>query len=567
MNARMNKQRFFRSILWFLVSVLPGVATFFFLTGGRILNPTFTQWMMVGDDAATPQLGWQFFRHSDLFQWPLGANPDYGMALGSSIVFTDSIPLLAFFFKPLSPLLPDSFQYTGLWILGCCVLQAFFAWKLLSFFTREKILLLAGSCFFTLAPIYLWRIPGHFALAGHWLILAGFCLYFAEKFSILRWTVLLTAATLINPYLLAMVLLIWTADLAQRRFLKELTSPRAAGTFLAGCLTVFFVMWATGHFLSGVSFDETGFGYYRMNLLSLVDSDGIWSRLLRDQKGGGGDYEGFNFLGLGMIGLGFAAGYRFLFTPKRIRYATVIPLAVLSAGLFVYALSNKVAIGGLELFSYNLPAAAGFLLSAFRVSGRFFWPVYYLIFLAILYLVFTRFSRRDAVVMCLFALFIQAVDFTPGWNFIRGSFDYSSSRTTPLQSPAWEDISGQYQNVIMVPPGNAPENWMAWAQFASMHQMSINTGYFARLNSSRIQEEKKRLEASILDSGLKPDSLYVFQDEDFWKLVTGRIKYPDIAGVLDGFRIIAPNLGDCRSCNPDTFRSIAVEKNQPLNPE
>lgn len=52
-------------------------------------------------DPATHWLGWQFFRNSPLLQWPLGANPDYGMEIGSSIIFSDSIPLLAFIFKPL----------------------------------------------------------------------------------------------------------------------------------------------------------------------------------------------------------------------------------------------------------------------------------------------------------------------------------------------------------------------------------------------------------------------------------------------------------------------------------
>ncbi len=115
-------------------------------------------------DPAQHWLGWQFFRYSPLLQWPLGANPNWGMDIGSSIVFTDSIPLLAFIFKPLNALLPDTFQYCGLWILICFLLQSLFAWKLLSLFTQDKWLPLIGSVFFTLAPVFLFRLHAHITL-------------------------------------------------------------------------------------------------------------------------------------------------------------------------------------------------------------------------------------------------------------------------------------------------------------------------------------------------------------------------------------------------------------------
>lgn len=562
----MNIRRILEPLQWPFISVLPGVAAFFFFTGGKVLRPTYTEWLMESD-AATHLLGWQFFRHSEFFQWPLGANPDYGMGLSSSIVFTDAIPLLAFLFKPLSPVLPDPFQYTGLWILTCFGLQSFFACKLLSHFTKDKLLTLAGSLFFTIAPIYLLRIPGHFSLAGHWILLAGLYLYFSAEFSARRWMALLATSALIHPYLLAMALSIWLADFAQRSWLKQFTIPKAAGYFFALGAGVFLVMWAAGYFLPGTGFDETGFGYYRMNLLSLVDSEGIWSRLLRDQKGGAGDYEGFNYLGLGMIGLGAAAGYKFLSSIKITSYARIIPLVVLSGGLFLYAISNHVAIGGQELFVYELPPATELLTSTFRVSGRVFWPVYYLIFLAILYLLFTRFNRRDAIAMCLIALFIQAVDSTPAWGMIRAKLAHPISWASPMTSPAWEDIANQYSKVILVPPGNAPANWIALSQFASMHRMAINAGYFARLSPGRVSDEKERLRASIMNNGLNPDSLYIFENDELWKLVSRQVLHPDIAGVLDGFRIVAPNLGNCITCSSDTVSRISVEPGQNFSPE
>jgi len=123
------------------LSILTGVFAFVGITGGRILRTGYTDWLMEEIDAGTNFLGWQFFRHTPIFQFPLGAIPSFGTDMGNTVVHTDSIILFAFLFKPFSSLLPHTFQFVGLWILCCFVLQAFFAYKLLAYFTQDKWLL------------------------------------------------------------------------------------------------------------------------------------------------------------------------------------------------------------------------------------------------------------------------------------------------------------------------------------------------------------------------------------------------------------------------------------------
>ena len=69
------------------------------------------------------------FRRS-AWTWPPGLSPDYGLQFSSSIVFSDSVPLLAIPLKLLSPLLPAVFQYTGWWVLVCLVLHVWGAFAL-----------------------------------------------------------------------------------------------------------------------------------------------------------------------------------------------------------------------------------------------------------------------------------------------------------------------------------------------------------------------------------------------------------------------------------------------------
>src|SRR5271165_5894719 len=191
-----------RALSWqpFLI----GGLAFLLLTGGRIARPANLGWVMVGD-AGMNLLGWMFFRDAPVLQQPFGANWRYGMKMSSSIVYSDSLPLFAFLFKPVSAALPEHFQYFGLWTLFCFLLQAFFAWKLLERIEDgvgvwPKVL---GTLFFVLAPAFLWRIHFHFSLGAHWLILASLYLYLAPRFRAGLWILLLVFATLITPILLA----------------------------------------------------------------------------------------------------------------------------------------------------------------------------------------------------------------------------------------------------------------------------------------------------------------------------------------------------------------------------
>ena len=57
-----------------------------------------TDWLYGAGDLTNAQLSWQYFQHN-YWRFPLGKNPNYGLDIATSIVFSDSIPLFAFLFK------------------------------------------------------------------------------------------------------------------------------------------------------------------------------------------------------------------------------------------------------------------------------------------------------------------------------------------------------------------------------------------------------------------------------------------------------------------------------------
>jgi hypothetical protein len=523
-----------------VLSLFIGFFAFNLVADIAIINPQNADWLMEGDPA-THFLGWQFFRSAPFSQWPFGLNPNYGMEIGSSIVFTDSLPLFAFLFKPISSYLPAVFQYIGLWILVSFLLQSYFAWKLLSKFTKDTWLPFLGSAFFVIAPFLLFRLRGHYALFGQWVILAALCLYNKKNYKTSFWVLLLSATALIHAYLLIMVSAIWSADMTQRLLIREKKFLQVVGSFTFCIATTIFVMWFAGYFMFSNGGEAWGFGFFRMNLLSMINPDDLWSRILRDHNGGDGDYEGFNFLGIGIIQLAIFSIFEFIKNKKIIFHVSIMPICVLSLLLFSYAISNKIAIGSHEIFSYSLPPFMNIITGNFRVSGRFFWPVAYIIYLSIFYLIFTRMKPRPALVLCALLLIIQIVDSNRAFSHFKDKFSKIGPYVSSFRSLEWNEIANNYKKVLLVLPSNIPENWIILSEFAVANHMSINTGYFARIDNKQLHHTRIKLVESIISNTLDPEALYFFENGTLWNLAISQLRQSDVAGLKDGFRFIAPN--------------------------
>ena len=251
-------KRNFTDKLALVLPFLPGFITFFLVVGPRVLDPRNVAWLR-GGDPATHYLGWLFFRQSD-WAWPPGANPDYGLELGSSIVYSDSLPLLAFFFKPFDALLPETFQYLGLWLFVCFLLHSYFAWKLVGLMSTDTLLRVPAVVLLLFAPPMLARLSGHWSLVSHFLILAALYITLRPSREGRRpaWTALLAAATLVHAYFLAMLGLIWLTDLTGRAWRRELTARGALVEFASLLLFVYTLAWMAGYFMVGESLYSGG---------------------------------------------------------------------------------------------------------------------------------------------------------------------------------------------------------------------------------------------------------------------------------------------------------------------
>ena len=507
-----DKSNRFELIAIFIIAT----AAFIYFTGGAILNPTNVKWLYWGDPA-TSYLGWQFFRDTALFQFPLGATPNYGVGFATSIMYTDSLPIIAIPLKFVSPLLPDQFQYFGAWIYASFFLQGYFAWKLLKQSIEAPMVRVVASTLFLIAPIFLYRLvhegSGHVGLFGQFLVLWAINLHFAQDAKKMSWIVLIAVSIFTCVALFPIVFFIFFLSQAFKFFWKASDARLAIllHFFLAVAVSLLF-LWVSGGF--AVSDTRSGgLGVYRSSLTSLIDSAPIgdfqWSGVLPNISDFAGSQEGFAFLGLaGLLLLPFA----FIMFIRRNSFDKHRSVLVISLILAVMALSNKVSIANHELFSYPIPPVLSPVFDSLRASGRFTWPLVYVLLLEGLRGLYTtlqsRISKNGLTAVFAALLLLQLIDMRSASSEIRERFT-ESGFTASLTDPKWNELAKQYDHIVAVPPLNNDPGWFELALLANTWNMTSNAAYYGRVDEKRLINESARLQRDVDDQRFYSNTLYV----------------------------------------------------------
>jgi Family of unknown function (DUF6311) len=544
-----------RPLLRGVAGPLLGAIFFFVMFDPKLLDPTYLDWLLSNDDSRMQLIGWRFFR---LEPWhvPPGAATRYGMDIGSSIVFTDAVPLFAFLFKALRSLLPDNFQYMGLWILACYLAQGATAWLLSGTVTTRVLHRCLMVAFFVASPIMLNRAVAHHALMAHWLLLASLYLYMRREYSGLRWCLLVGAAALINAYLLYMTMAVWLGDLVRRLWADRALSWRGAARTGASVFTVLLcTMWFAGYFTLPVRDFSSGaaeYGRFAANLNSLWNP--AWTSTLFMSPRPvlpGSEIEGSGYIGAGLLAMAPIAAIGLLRSrvsaPSFTRYAPLVVVALLLWGL---ALSHRVVWDDTVVITLPVPYPVLDVLAAIRSSARLLWVAYYGLMFAVLAIVATRFRPAVATSVLIAGLAIQSVDAFPRYAALRQEFrgafvSNPGSAVTPLHSPFWRIAARHYRHILFVPVAHKPPHFDAFALFAADHGMAINVGYFGRVSNSRIDAANARLDHELRGGPLREDSLYMFWDG---APVEDSVRSPDAVGVVDGFTVIAPGWFEFADC-------------------
>lgn len=534
-----------RGIFWLVL--VCSLLAFVVVYGLRVLDGSYTDWLMAGGDLSQHYLGWKLFRVSS-WQPHVGMMDNIAYPFSESVIFTDSIPLFALVFKLLSPLLPDSFQFFGLWGLFCFGLQGLLSCMILKKYVRSDRQLFFGSLLFVFAPALLRRMYWHTSLAAHFILLLSiyFFVWGKERYdrtgkACLAWGALGALCSLVHIYYLPMCGLILLAFLAED-WLRNKKPFRILLPLLAYLAAAAFIIWALGGMASGMDDGAPGLAYYSFNLNGFFNPQD-WSLFLKNADHyADGQFEGFAYLGLGVIVLFFAALACLYthFAEKRVNlfsqlsaHSKVLTGGLACLGLVLAAASNELTFGPLLLFRYEIPHFVEELWASFRSSGRLVWPVVYFITLFSVCLV-CRYSRKKSAILVLaLCLALQLLDLSPVLADRHREFSTERIYESPLQNALWERIAqeGAVKHLVFMDKDNmSQEHLYAFADYAADHGMSINDFYFARNLMHPIKEVAK-------DFAAHPEKscVYLFTEGGREQCQEYNLYYYEADGFIAGF--------------------------------
>lgn len=392
-------------------------------------------WDHAVGDVATGLTGFYEFAQ-DRWRWPLLYTPNLNSPEGASIFFTDPNGIFALIFKILFKITGILYPYIGLWIFISYVLNGVFGYLILKISGIPIISSVIGSSLFVLFPAFIQRTVHHHTLTGHFIILGSIYSYiriskgYSRQFEIYIWSIFIGLSVLVTPYLFAMSAPIFFAALLDANRNKLIERRLALYSLSALIIVAITALSAAGAFDNGTT-AAGGFRNYSMNLLSP-----IWPQFSSTIPNSSfllatpGQYEGFNYLGEGIIFLVLVT----IITAWRSILNGIYKfnaISIVLLGMFLFSLSSDIYLFNTKLISLNydtLPIIRD-ITGIFRVPGRFFWPVAYFIVILSIITVARNVFPKLLPGLLLAVVLVQVADLLPLFQRVQRLAEVEKSDT------------------------------------------------------------------------------------------------------------------------------------------
>jgi hypothetical protein len=531
MRNRILKGKWINYFVLFLISLI----TYHVVYGIETLNPKNINWLMsVYHDWGQHYLGWAYFREES-WTFPIGNVQNYNYPAGTNIGLTDSIPIFAIFLKFFNFLLPQDFQYFGIWLFLCFFFNGIFSFKILKLYYKEsKVILFLSATFFIVNPVLIYR-GMHPALCGQWLILASLYNYLkgstsfnVEKINKEQIVVLLLSAG-INPYLFLMVVGFNIIIPFKHFYYDKTIALKRALIFPIVSIIAVLLMW----FIIGmITFNNDkglevvdSYGLYSFNLNNLYNPSGYSKFLPQLDWTNHHQYEGFAYLGIGMIIL-IITTLVFVITNRKFKLIknNFIPLILLVIISLVFAITNKISLDSKVIFEYPTLEIIKKIGNIFRASGRFIWIFYYSLYLATLVIfIKTKISTNFKTIVLSLLLAIQIYDTSHLITFRdlpKGKYELSKF------DKEWLDIAPKFKKIITYPPFQydllSTMDYQDLCYIALKSKIPITCGYVARESGSDNFNFANELNKDLAEGLINKDYLYITTAkniEDFYPAI------------------------------------------------
>ncbi len=517
--------------LLFIYGLIAGAALFILVYGVKVINPFYDAWILASSDPDIKQhyLGWCHFRTS-AWTFPIGLIDSLSYPNPMSCLWTDSIPLFAIVFKLFRDMLPEIFQYLGIYGFLSMALMGGFSALLIRRLTAgrpgERILPFIGVIPFVLSSTLIQRMFYHTSLTAHYFIIAALLIMLdrPERYSLKKllgiWTALSFCLILIHPYLWAMVVIIEFFSLMDG-VIRTKTVGRFTACFILTVAAAFAGLYIEGAFYGNIPASYSA-GGYEANLAAFFNPLG-YSRFLPDiGLASGTQYEGFAYLGLGMLVLTLAAAVISALELVKNRrklfayiegHTTQLMATVCALCCFAFALLPNISLGPYTLAGIVFPKPIAGFLGVFRSTGRFIWVVVYIVLAGVIYVLSGYLDRRALYPMVILCIVLQLVDLS---GVIREKHDrytaYCEEHVSDFDDPLFAAVSDRYYHFVFTFDNNI--RIMDAAYYAYKHGMTLNRFYFARDNAAQTEEVLEEYMKKAASGEPEADFIYMFDENN-----------------------------------------------------
>jgi hypothetical protein len=493
------------------------IALFFHLVlfGLDTLNPYNFFWLFDKGDVTANLMGNLFFAKQE-WGMPLLLNKFYGFN-GGTLLFFSGTSVNGVLLKVINSFTGLGLnQLIGFWLFFCSAAFYIYSYRILLLLTSEKFYSLAGSFLLWSTPFFWDRSDRHIDLFGHWILMAVIY-YLLRRGCMSRIYFLAVGSLFVSPYYLPMIIMLMIIfgrfNYSTLMDVVKICTLSVSILFIAGIN-------------SATRFSDAGFGLFKANLLTWVDSNSF-SFLLPDIPSNIGENEGYGYIGLPFILLFFITLF---FILKDLLYKKVNLFRVkikwinliFTALIFLMAISTTIGIGPINfelLDSKNLifRMLHDNIFSVFRVTGRFIWVPTYLLLVAILCYLITR-NVRVAKWSILVAVFLT-IDNYPIFKSIHDFY-----RKDQIDSSAQVIIAGdqkKYSTLYVYPSINGGKNWEYYALAALNMGASTNSILVARYDADAYSKLDEKTMKNFMGCTADKNTLYYVQP-DVYELIKAK---------------------------------------------
>ncbi|PNV62594.1 hypothetical protein C0033_08530 [Clostridium sp. chh4-2] len=541
-NVTLEKVEFKNKYKIYFISAVIGIIIFICIFGIRVLNPQYVDWLMVGGDLSQHYLGWKAYRAGKWF-FPIGLTDRLAYPLHTSIIFTDSIPLLAVIFKILSPLLPADFQYFGLWGILCFVIQSILTINIIKKYTKNEKVLIAGCMLINLCPVMIIRMYWHTSLAGTWLILLAVTMlvYYEEYFRNTKKAVVFAAAlgilvVSVHLYYLAMCGIV-LVGYCLLDVLTEHKMVRSLKVCVAFIISAAIMVYLYGGFGGNSSAASGGLGDFSYNLNGFFNPFG-WSSILPDLPVNTGyQIEGFAYLGVGIMLLCLITFASIVIKVKNKKELFIDNHKKIAAYAFILiidlfaAASPVITFGSSVLLRLPLPGIIWNLWSVFRSSGRLIWVTIYLIVIWAVCADIKYTKVHIKLLILLFCFCIQFYDIHKELMYRYQRYMNKMEFHSVLQDDIWDGIgdNDDISHIVFADPLEKDELY-SFVDYAIDHGKTVSDFYFAHASGDAVRNNTQ----SSLENPQRSE-IFIFKNRDWNDLEQYHMDYYEADGYTIGY--------------------------------